>query len=546
VAHALLRAAPALVPALSAVIIASSLHAQGAVEGKVIATTNGAPVHKATVLLRPARIVGSDEEHPRDSYLTQSGSNGNFSITGMVPGTYQCVPSRMGFGSQPPGAMASTRYYPLVKVEDGKTAAGVVVKLMPLGVIYGRVLDADGDPVAHTVVTASVNGYGQGKRERQEQSQTQTNDRGEYRLYNLFPGKYYVEAMGSGNQYAGPQLRGPQPLALASTFYPSTVDPDQAAPVELAAGAEQGSIDVRMRQMRVFAIRGKLPPPDATQSFGINAQPRRPSQNRMSSGFTMSPRGGQWEIQGLEPGSYLVTLMRFETENGRMVPNNTRSHAVVEVADHDVEGVEFISDPDLEITGALQSTGAKPAPPQELQVSLNPVNGGPNFSSPVKADGSFSLSNVLPDIYSVRVDPTPTVYTVSIKLGSQELPNGEVDLRHGGGPLTVVVANDFAEVEGKVTDADGNPDPSTNVTFVPDQKRVDWPLFFRNQLADSQGHFLLSSIPPGTYTVFAWKDAPRGAPRDPDFRKPFEKLGISVTLAPGGHQSLDLKSIVTQ
>jgi len=553
VAHALMRAAPALVPAFPLLLVFTSatLHAQGAVEGKVVTTTNGAPIHKAMVLLRPARIVASNETRPRDSYLTQSDSNGRFSITGMVAGTYECVPSRTGFGAQPPDAAPSPKYFPLVKIEDGKTTQDVVVKLTPLGVIYGRVLDAEGDPVSHAVVEASVDGYAQGKRQREQRGLNQTNDRGEYRIYNLFPGKYYLEAMVTREpQFYGAELRGPRPLMSSSTFYPSTVDEAQAAPVEVLAGGELGSLDIHLQRIRVFAIRGKMPPPDPKYNYAFNALRRSPNQMRAYyGGFVTLQRDRQWEIAGLEPGSYVVTMTRFESNAGRVAnpQQQQRQEALVEIVDHDVEGVEFSSTIAAEVTGVLKSTGAKPVNVERMQVSLSPANPGPNFlSAAVKADGSFSISNVPPDIYTVRVEPAANAYPVSIKFGSKELTTGEIDLRGGGGALAIVVSSDFSEVEGKVTDADGNPDPSANVTFVPDQKRADWAIFFKSQLADSQGHFLLRNIPPGTYTVFAWKDAPRNAPRDPDFRKPYEKQGVTMTLEAGSHQTVDLKSIVTQ
>ncbi len=536
---------------------AAALHGQGAVEGKVVATTNGAPVRKAIVLLRPGRMVDSNQTRPRDSYAAETDSSGKFSITGMVAGTYECVASRTGFGGQPPGSLISTKYTPLVTVEDGKTVSDVMLKLTPLGVIYGRVLDPDGDPVAHAAVAVSVNAYGQGKRQRVERGQAQTNDRGEYRIFNLFPGTYYVQAMNVRGmmQVANPNVRGPRPMVMASTYYPSTIDPTQAGPVELAAGGDTGPIDVHMQRIRVFSIRGKGAPPDQTRAYNINAQ-RQGGDNARAffGGFSTMGQDGQWEIGGLEPGSYIVTMNRFEMASGRVVNNPgtmTQMQALVEIVDHDVDGVVFSDSIGGQVSGVLQSTGQNPAKVQGLQVSLTMADGGgfngQNYTSAVKADGSFSIPNVMPERYSIRIEPPNNTYIVAIKAGSQELPAHELDLRHGGQlTLAITVGNDFAEAEGKVTDADGNPDPLTNVTFVPDQKLADWVTLFRNQITDSQGHFHLRNLAPGAYTVFAWKDAPNAAPRDPEFRKPFEKQGTAVKLEAGSHQTLDLKSIVTQ
>jgi hypothetical protein len=131
-----------------------------------------------------------------------------------------------------------------------------------------------------------------------------------------------------------------------------------------------------------------------------------------------------------------------------------------------------------------------------------------------------------------------------VKAAGQELPDGQLDLRHqGSGALTVTVSGDMGRVEGTVADDDGKPALSINVTMIPDQDKPDWRDRFQNRLTDSQGKFTFPGLVPGHYTVFAWKDAQRGAPQDPDFRKPFAKLGVSITVEAGGKQTLDLKQI---
>ena len=534
--------------------VAAALHAQGGVEGKVVATTNGAAVRKATVLLRAARIAGADDSHPRDSYLTLTDSNGHFSITGMVAGTYDCVPSRTGFGGVPPDAIASTKYYPLVTVENGKTTSGILVKLTPLGVISGRVMDAEGDPVVRVQVMVMTNSYpNTGAQSRQTRGWAQTNDRGEYRVYNLFPGTYYVAANGNGNQGFGPVMNGQRLPILITTYHPATTEPEQAAPVELRPGAEAQATDIHMQRIRVFSIRGKAPPMDQNHNYMVNAQRRSPDFRGMFGGGGRM-RNGEWEIPGLEPGSYVVTMTRVELNNGRgaIMPRGgsgegqTTTYAFVEIADKDVDGVECTF-PGAEVSGVVKSIGEKPAKLTDFRVMLAPEGGRTYQSEPVKADGGFSISGIMPDTYRITVQPGNSAYMASVKLESQELASRELDLRRGGGAsLAITVANDFADAEGKVTDADGNPEPSVNVTFVPDQSKSDWRNSFNSQLTDSQGRFVFRRIIPGTYTIFAWKDAPRSAPQDANFRKPFEKQGVTVTLGPNGHQSLDLKSIVTE
>lgn len=92
-----------------------------------------------------------------------------------------------------------------------------------------------------------------------------------------------------------------------------------------------------------------------------------------------------------------------------------------------------------------------------------------------------------------------------------------------------------------MTGDDGEPAAAAYVTLIPDQSRWDWESRYQETDADSPGGFAFNKIPPGRYTLFAWKDAPRGAPRDADFRKPFEKLGAPVTVEANAKRTVEVK-----
>src|SRR5205814_10438543 len=101
----------------------------------------------------------------------------------------------------------------------------VVLRMSPQGVITGRVLDEDGDPVPNVGVQLLRYSFTQGKRQLQGWDQVSTNDLGEYRLYGLSPGKFYLSAAaneGMNDQYDSGH-------AYAPTYYPGASDPSSAA-----------------------------------------------------------------------------------------------------------------------------------------------------------------------------------------------------------------------------------------------------------------------------------------------------------------------------
>lgn len=112
-----------------------------------------------------------------------------------------------------------------------------------------------------------------------------TNDLGEYRLHGLAPGRYFVSAIhrqtgvgGASVSRAGASPGGSAPEeGYAPTYYPSTVDPARAIPVEAGAGAQIRGIDLTLSRTRMVRIRGRL----------TNSASSRPARNMM---VTLLPR----------------------------------------------------------------------------------------------------------------------------------------------------------------------------------------------------------------------------------------------------------------
>jgi hypothetical protein len=63
-----------------------------------------------------------------------------------------------------------------------------------VGIISGRVLDEDGEPLPWAQVSALREVYFRGKRKLSLEALVPTNDLGEYRLFGLKPGRYFVGA----------------------------------------------------------------------------------------------------------------------------------------------------------------------------------------------------------------------------------------------------------------------------------------------------------------------------------------------------------------
>jgi hypothetical protein len=134
------------------------------------------------------------------------------------------------------------------------------------------------------------------------------------------------------------------------------------------------------------------------------------------------------------------------------------------------------------------------------------------------------------------------MYLKSVFVGKDAVPDKIIDTAHLSGNITLIAASDFGTVEGVVTDADAKPVYNALVTLVgpPDEERQ------ASAYTKADGKFNIQNVVPGAYKAFAWVGVEFGAPQDPDFRKPFEDRGVSVTVDGNGHTTVELKAIKPQ
>jgi len=77
----------------------------------------------------------------------------------------------------------------------GQQVADLAFRLTPASTISGRVLDSNGEPVPGVTVQALRSSYdATGKRTLQPVASDRTNDLGEYRIYWINAGRYFVSA----------------------------------------------------------------------------------------------------------------------------------------------------------------------------------------------------------------------------------------------------------------------------------------------------------------------------------------------------------------
>src|SRR5574340_1359530 len=194
------------------------------VEGLVVNAATGEPLKKAGIRLRRA-----DGGSGMRSYSATTDASGKFTIADVAPGAYRLSAQRNGFVDADWNAASAFSLSPRQRMTD------VSLRMLPHGVITGRVLDEDGEPVAGINVYAMRYRYPQGRRQLSTFGEASTNDLGEYRIYGLPPGRYVLRATPRSSYGRGGPAEQPEEQYVP-TFFPGSADAASAAPVEVGAG----------------------------------------------------------------------------------------------------------------------------------------------------------------------------------------------------------------------------------------------------------------------------------------------------------------------
>src|SRR5262245_4601026 len=238
------------------------------IEGTVLGIGTTQPIARAVV-----QAVGAGSE----PYTVETSADGSFRFTNLPRGQYEIRASRTGymdgvFGGRGPNSRGVS-----LSVDAGQVVRDVRITMVPLAAMSGRVFDDRGEPLANVNVQALKYADQTGQTTLKVMKSGLTNDRGEYRLFWLPPGKYYVRAIASTSKvYSMLQVvlaetpTGPATIegimrgsskpseAYAPVYYPGTPDTQSANPIQLRPGADLGGLDFGLLRVQPRKVRGTV------------------------------------------------------------------------------------------------------------------------------------------------------------------------------------------------------------------------------------------------------------------------------------------------
>jgi protocatechuate 3,4-dioxygenase beta subunit len=518
--------------------------------GQVVNTATGEPVRRALVVLH--RIDSSRAAtNIQSTHSVTTDTAGRFAMEGVAPGKYRLSASRNGFVETQYGARAPGKTGTLMTLEAGQKSTDLAMRLTPHGVVAGRVLDEEGEPLTGVDVQVTRQQYIQGRKQLARAGSALTNDLGEYRVFGIPPGRYYVSA----TLRANPNL--PQTdEEYVTTWFPRTPDASAAAPVDLAPGAQLRNIDIPLSKMRTVTVRGRVTSEAGAPAGGdtaprsflnvmISARSTTVFGGAFARGATVGPQG-TFEFRGIAPGSY--TVVGQTNAQGKVLQARTS----IQVGSSNVEGVLLTIHGGVAVSGRVRVEGETSESLAAMAVVLQPVEvGGMVFGSvpsqPVKADGTFQLDDVAADRYNVTINRLPEgFYVKSVRSATLDVMGSGLEVAGTSpAPIEVLLSPHAGQVSGSVLDPKTQkPAPTVTVVLIPQEKeRRDRESFYRTAVTDQSGQFTFKSVVPGEYRVYAWEDAEYGVWMDPDFLKPVESKGEAVSIAESSRQSVQVNLI---
>jgi hypothetical protein len=530
------------------------------VEGKVVSSVTNESLKKVELTLTTSILSDEVEaamamfggasgagkpKEPKAAKKTFSASTdaaGKFQFEQVDPGEYFLSAKRTGYvdGRYKPEGKYSVDGK--LRLQAGDSLTDVVFRLVPQGAVSGRVVDEDGDPVAGAFVSAQSYSFASGRRRLLPADAQPANDRGEFRLGKLPPGRYYLSANAFNmNPVAeAPPLPkdGSPETGYVATYYPTTTDVSQASAIDVPAGADLPGFVIQLRKSKVVRIRGKAVGDDGTPLKSAQIMLMSPGNiGSMQMKMINNPEG-RFEIVNVQPGTYTVMTMQMAGSSPSM-----HMQPLV-VPSEGLDNVQLGSLPEGSVQGSVVVSGEAKVDLKALAITLasDEMATMPAVSS-LSDSGTFLLKKVAAVPYRLTLTSVPGTYLKSVQWGGRETLAQPLDFSLGfAAPLQIVLGTDGGAFEATVS-RDDKPVADATVVLLAADPNVRFPETTRTGDTDSAGRVKLTDIPPGSYLAFAWEKVQEGDWFDPAFLKPFEGQAVRVTLQPKGHESAQLPLI---
>jgi Carboxypeptidase regulatory-like domain len=544
--------------------------ATGLIAGRVLAADTGRPVKRARVFVSAAELPGGR------GVLTDD--EGVFQLVELPGGRYTLSVSKSGFVSLSYGQRRPLQAGTPLQLADGQEIKDIEFRLPRGSVIAGHVYDETGDPMPGVLVRVLRYQYQQGDRRLAPAGTAQTDDQGQYRVWGLMPGDYYVDAQsrinlpfggfgggrgpGAAAAIAGvvgavaggnvAALFGPDDenqKAYAPTYYPGVTAVIEAQPITLGLSQTAADIDFNLQLVHVARVSGRVTDPDGTPTWSGNVSLAADNGSGVrGSGFGLNYGSrirydGTFEIANVPPGRYTLQARG----NDHDTPQFASQPLTVGETDADVS---VLLGNGATIAGSIVFPPGRTDLPDfsNMRVTAPSTDNsiGGQAQGRVDKDGNFTISGVQAGMHLIRPGGQLRGWALkTVTVDGRDITDSAIELRSGQRleRVELLLSDQTNEINGTLTDDRGAPVTeytvlafSTDSTFWQPQSR-----HIATTRPDQTGHFRIRGLPAGGYYLATVDPAQQGEWYDPGYLENHRLGAARVTLGDGDTKTQDFK-----
>jgi len=513
------------------------------ISGRVVAADTGRPIVRARVSVSNNQGAGG---------VVLTGTDGTFQMENLPEGRFTVQALKSGYISLQYGQRRPLQSGTPIQLSAGQELKNVDFSLPHGGAISGRVLDENNDPMPGIPVSVLEYRYMQGARTLSPSGSAQTDDRGEYRVWGLNPGDYYISAT-PPQAPAGPGARGQGPafagrgapargstnidtpvLGYAPTYYPGVASAGDARPVTLGLSSEVNDVSFSVLLVRTARVTGRVVNADGTPATGtLNLTSDDPGRRNGPGGraFGAPIAGdGQFSFVNIPPGRYVLRA-RPGNPNGRGRGGNVTpmfASTPVLVNGDDVSGISLVLAPGASVSGAATfqvTQSAAPSNPNQFRVTAPSADFDFASTSPQASidpkTGAFNIDGLEPGMRILQAQTPRGWMLKSVTIDGREITDTAFEVKSGQkiANVALVFTDKIGEMNGTVSDSRGAPVTEYTVIVFPEDQTFWRPMSRRIVTArpDQNGKYQIRGLPSGSYYVAIADPTVQGEWFDPTF-----------------------------
>ena len=473
--------------------------------GRITSFPDGKPLSRARVMLtRPDKTY---------AWVTITDAEGRYEITELEGfDNYMVSASKSGYAPRVWGEKQLPELPEPLKLADGQVLENIDVALAEQLWVSGKILDSDNTPFAGAVVSALRPVFVGDRREMITVAEIITNDKGEYRLFGLPAGQYFISAVDPAFLSTGDHQG---PLVYAATFYPGVSSPEGATRITLEPGQPRENIDFPLTIVKPARVSGKIASFDNQQLYS-GAVVMSPYRADRAASFTITRvdirPDGNYEFFNVPPGRFIIRS-RGETDADGITLFGSFT---LNVEGRSTSGVDMTLMPGARLEGTVDWEGRAKRPEllQEIRVRAPMADGslfGDALTGNLKPDGSWVVRGAMVGGHLIRIESLPDPWQLKTVLyRGQDVT--DIPISFASGELVrgirLVLTDRQTQINGRIISSEGDDFESYRIVAFPANQLYWRPASRHIRLArpDRAGHYSIRGLPPSIYHLAVSRD----------------------------------------